>query len=164
MAGTVTARCSLSMRCDTPWQSLSCDGSTVRREPFTLKRAQNTAFSACSAPADCAGRPVTAVPTTDGIASMRISLVTPLYKSAPHIEELYRRSVAAMTQITPDYEIIFVNDGSPDNSLGIAINIPNTDHRVKVVDLSKNYGKHPALLASLQESPLGIAYSFATAI
>lgn len=95
---------------------------------------------------------------------MRISLVTPLYKSAPHIEELYRRSVAAMTQITPDYEIIFVNDGSPDNSLGIAINIPNTDHRVKVVDLSKNYGKHPALLASLQESPLGIAYSFATAI
>jgi putative glycosyltransferase len=83
---------------------------------------------------------------------MRISLVTPLYKSAPYIEELYTRAVATITDITPDYEIVFVNDASPDDSLSVAVAIAKRDDRVRVVDLSQNYGQHPALLAGLQEA------------
>jgi putative glycosyltransferase len=83
---------------------------------------------------------------------MRLSLVTPLYRSAPHIEELYRRAVAVMTAITPDYEIIFVNDGSPDDGLEIAKRLADTDPRVTVIDLSRNFGQHPATVTGLRAS------------
>ena len=56
---------------------------------------------------------------------MKISVVTPLYGSAPYIEELHRRTVAAIQAIgANDYEIIFVNDNGPDNSLVLGVTIP----------------------------------------
>lgn len=82
----------------------------------------------------------------------RISVVTPLYRSAPYIEELHRRLVATVRQITDDYEIILVNDGSPDDSLAIAKAIADRDPHVRVLDLSRNFGQHPATIAGLQEA------------
>lgn len=80
---------------------------------------------------------------------MRLSIVTTLFHSAPYIEEFYQRAKAAAQAITPDYEIIFVNDGSPDNSLEIAISLYERDKRVKIIDLSRNFGHHRAIMTGL---------------
>ena len=78
-----------------------------------------------------------------GETKMKLSIVTTLYYSAAYIEEFYRRISACVRQITHDYEIIFVNDGSPDDSLTLAVTLAvrlfEQDDLVKVVDLSRNF-------------------------
>lgn len=83
---------------------------------------------------------------------MKLSIVTTLYYSEKYIDEFYERILKAVKSITEDYEIIFVNDGSPDNSLNVALNIHNKDHNVKIVDLSRNFGHHKAMMAGLQKA------------
>jgi putative glycosyltransferase len=83
---------------------------------------------------------------------MRLSVVTTLYKSAACIEEFYRRATEAAGRITDDYEIVMVDDGSPDNSLDIACALANTDGRVRVVELSRNFGHHKALMTGLDHA------------
>lgn len=51
-----------------------------------------------------------------------------------------------------NYEIILVNDGSPDNSKSIALDICNSDSRVHLIDLSRNFGHHKAMKCGLQEA------------
>jgi len=80
---------------------------------------------------------------------MKLSIVTTLYRSAPYIEEFYRRICASAEQITRDFEIIFVNDGSPDQSLDKAVKLYEHDARVVVVDLSRNFGHHKAMMTGL---------------
>ncbi len=80
---------------------------------------------------------------------MKLSIVTTLYYSAPYIEEFYRRISDTAQKITRDYEIIFVNDGSPDNSLEIALYLYEKDEKVKVVDLSRNFGHYRAIFTGL---------------
>lgn len=80
---------------------------------------------------------------------MMLSIVTTLYNSAPYIEEFYDRVCAAASQITRDFEIIFVNDGSPDNSLEVALDLYRKDSRVGIVDLSRNFGHHKAIMTGL---------------
>ena len=83
---------------------------------------------------------------------MKLSVVTTMYRSAPYIKEFYEKVLKSAQKITDDYEIIFVNDGSPDNSLEVAVNIHNNDPKVKVVDLSRNFGHHKAILAGLSNA------------
>ena len=80
---------------------------------------------------------------------MKLSIVTTLYKSEAYIEEFYRRICSQASGITDDFEIIVVNDGSPDNSLSVSVGLAKTDKRVKVVDLSRNFGHHKAMMAGL---------------
>ncbi len=80
---------------------------------------------------------------------MEFSIVTSLYCSAPYLEEFYRRICAEVEKVSDEFEIILVNDGSPDNSLEIAISLHEKDHRVKVVDLSRNFGHHIAMFTGL---------------
>ncbi len=80
---------------------------------------------------------------------MKISIVTTLYRSAPYLKEFHERVRSSALEITHDYEIIFVNDGSPDNSLDVAVEIHQTDPHVKVVDLSRNFGHHKAMMTGL---------------
>ena len=51
-----------------------------------------------------------------------------------------------------DYEIVLVNDGSPDNSLDLAIQLAESDGHVVVVDLSRNFGHHKAMIAGLEHA------------
>ncbi len=83
---------------------------------------------------------------------MTLSIVTTLYCSAPHLEEFYRRASAAAETITSDYEIVFVNDGSPDDSLLIALELFERDPRVRVVDLARNFGHHKAMMTGLRHA------------
>ena len=83
---------------------------------------------------------------------MKLSIVTTLYKSGAYIEEFHRRASEAAQRITDDYEIVMVDDGSPDNSLDVACAIARTDSRVRVVELSRNFGHHKAMMAGLDHS------------
>lgn len=81
---------------------------------------------------------------------MKLSIVTTLYRSALYIEEFHQRASAAAQQLVGnDYEIVFVNDGSPDNSLDVAIAVSNSDNHAVVVDLSRNFGHHKAMMTGL---------------
>jgi putative glycosyltransferase len=83
---------------------------------------------------------------------MDLSIVTTLYRSAPYLEEFYARARAAAEAITSDFEIIFVNDGSPDNSLEVALSLFEKDGRVKVVDLARNFGHHKPMMTGIADA------------
>lgn len=91
-------------------------------------------------------------PCADDSARVDLSIVTCMYKSALFLESFYDRISRAATQITPNFEIIFVNDGSPDNSLEVALKLQEIDPRVVVVDLSCNFGQHKAVMTALRHS------------
>jgi putative glycosyltransferase len=80
---------------------------------------------------------------------MDISVVTTMYRSAPYIEEFCRRAAAAARAISGSYEIVIVNDGSPDNALELAVALHRADQHIRVVDLSRNFGHHKALMTGL---------------
>lgn len=80
---------------------------------------------------------------------MNLSVITTMYRSEPYIEEFYSRMTMAARMLTEDYEIIFVNDGSPDDSLARALRLFSKDPKVKVVDFSRNFGHHKAMMTGL---------------
>lgn len=81
---------------------------------------------------------------------MKLSIVATLYQSAAYVAQFHQRASAAAQQLVGDaYEIILVNDGSPDNSLDIAVQLTQSDHHVAVVDLSRNFGHHKAMMTGL---------------
>lgn len=80
---------------------------------------------------------------------MNLSIVSTMYLSAPYLDEFYRRTCATAKKITQDYEILLVNDGSPDESLDIAIALHEQDPRVRVIDLSRNFGHHKAMMTGI---------------
>lgn len=89
---------------------------------------------------------------------MRLSIVTTLYQSAPTLLEFYERIKSEAAEITGDHEIILVNDGSPDESLAMAIALHERDARVRVIDLSRNFGEHQAITAGLQHARGDLVY------
>ena len=89
------------------------------------------------------------VPTRGRIARPALSIVTSLYQSAAHVREFHRRVSLAIADRGLDAEIIMVNDGSPDDSLRHALQAQAEDRRVCVVDLSRNFGHHKALMTGL---------------
>ncbi|HVO33045.1 MAG TPA: glycosyltransferase family 2 protein [Elusimicrobiota bacterium] len=82
----------------------------------------------------------------------KISIVTSMYRSADTIQEFCRRAGEAARRITPEYEIVLVNDGSPDNALELALDQWREDPNIVVVDLARNVGQHRALLTGLAQS------------
>jgi putative glycosyltransferase len=83
---------------------------------------------------------------------MKLSIVTTLYKSAAYVEEFHRRATEAALRITDDFEIVMVDDGSPDDSLAIACALARKDSRLRVVELSRNFGHHKALMSGLDHA------------
>ena len=84
---------------------------------------------------------------------MRLSVVTTLYRSVDYIAEFHDRiTKEARKHAGDDYEIILVNDGSPDNTLELAIGLTHTDPHVIVVDLSRNFGHHKAMMTGLAQA------------
>ena len=80
---------------------------------------------------------------------MQLSIVSTLYRSAPHLQEFYRRIRAAAASLTDEFEIVLVNDGSPDASLEIALSLFREDPHVRVIDLARNFGHHKAMMTGL---------------
>ena len=77
---------------------------------------------------------------------MSVSLVTTLYRSGPYVDEFVARCLALMGA---DDELVLVDDGSPDSSLALARERAAIDSRIIVVELTRNFGHHLAILAGL---------------
>lgn len=78
------------------------------------------------------------------------SLIIPVYNEEGLIDELASRAVKAVELFTPNYEILFINDGSTDSTLQKLIEVRKRFARVKIVDLSKNFGHQAAFTAGLE--------------
>jgi len=78
-----------------------------------------------------------------------ISIVSPEYKGARMVEELVERIKKSVSTITEDFEIILVNDASPDNTWVEIVKACANNPKVKGLDLSRNFGQHNAITAGL---------------
>ncbi len=75
------------------------------------------------------------------------SVVVPLYNEALVVNELYSRLTRTMSQTGLYYELVFIDDGSSDNTLELIKDIAGKDSKVMVVELRRNFGQTPALAA-----------------
>lgn len=82
----------------------------------------------------------------------QISIVSPVYRAENIVETFIERVVDAVTKITPDYEIILVDDGSSDRSWEKIRKICRANTKVRGIRLSRNFGQHVAINACLEFS------------
>ncbi|MBQ3786788.1 MAG: glycosyltransferase family 2 protein [Lachnospiraceae bacterium] len=81
----------------------------------------------------------------------KISIIVPVYYNSDTLELLYNDMKEKILPKLGDYEIVFTDDGSKDNSWEIMNSIREKDPNVKCVKLSRNFGEHAALLAGLSQ-------------
>lgn len=81
-----------------------------------------------------------------------LSIVATLYGSAPYIDEFVRRSIASAEALATPWEIVLVDDGSPDESLPRARVAADRHPGVRVVELSRNFGHHRAMMIGLGQA------------
>lgn len=79
-----------------------------------------------------------------------ISVASPVYCCAGCLEDLCRRLQGALDTITANYEIVLVNDASPDNSWEVIRRLCAADARIRGIALSRNFGQHSAIAAALE--------------
>jgi len=98
-------------------------------------------------------------PTQSSPAATGLSIVIPLWNEAAGLRQLHERvsAVAARLRDTRGVpvEIVYVNDGSRDDTEKVALSLPAQDADVQVVSLSRNFGKEAALLAGLEHARRG---------
>ncbi|NOH70732.1 glycosyltransferase family 2 protein [Vibrio pectenicida] len=80
---------------------------------------------------------------------IEISVVIPVYGCCESLYLLYDRLKNTLDSITENFEIIMVNDASPDKSWNVIKELSEEDSRVKGIKLSRNFGQHPAIKAGL---------------
>jgi len=81
-----------------------------------------------------------------------LSVVTPVYMAEACLKELCQRLVAALEPISPHFEIIMVEDASPDHSWDIITQIAEEEPRCKGIRFTRNFGQHFAITAGLAEA------------
>ncbi len=81
-----------------------------------------------------------------------VSVVIPVFNNANSLVELTRRLKLSLDEMLGEYEIIFINDGSQDNSNLILRDIASSQSKVKVITLSRNFGQHPAICAGFEHA------------
>ncbi|MEL7256126.1 MAG: glycosyltransferase family 2 protein [Pseudomonadota bacterium] len=81
-----------------------------------------------------------------------LSIITTVYKSAGTIAEFTTRALAAAEKAGFEADLIVVDDGSPDASANLVREIVDQDPRVRLVELSRNFGHHRAMLAGLEQA------------
>src|SRR4051794_35121679 len=95
----------------------------------------------------------TSSPTnTPGIADPTVSVLVPVYNEAGNIPILSKRLLEAMDRSGYSFEIIMVNDGSCDNSLGELRAAATNRLDIKIISLRRNYGQTTALMAAIDQA------------
>ncbi len=84
--------------------------------------------------------------------TIAFSVVIPLYNEEQSLEELHRRLTDTLATLSDRFEMIFVDDGSIDNSFAVIKNLHQRDSRVKAVRFRKNFGKSTALSAGFKKA------------
>ena len=92
-----------------------------------------------------------------GGSERKVSIIVPCYNEASNIKRFYDCALEqlhfAQKQIPNlDYEFVFINDGSTDDTLEILENLASCDNRIRFIDFSRNFGKESAILAGLRHS------------
>ncbi len=82
----------------------------------------------------------------------KISVVTPVYGCCSSLTNLYDRLKDTLVTISDDFEIIMINDASPDDSWEVIKELAAQDKRVKGINLSRNFGQHKAITAGLDHA------------
>jgi polyisoprenyl-phosphate glycosyltransferase len=80
----------------------------------------------------------------------RLSVIVPVFNEESTLDSFFDRVLPLLEQTTPDYEIVCVNDGSSDRSLAALVRAHLACSRIKILDLSRNFGKEAALTAGLE--------------
>lgn len=83
---------------------------------------------------------------------MEISAVIPIYNEEGNIPQMYKRMSDVLSQISSEYEIIFVNDYSKDSSLSMIKELAKEDYHVRYISFSRNFGHQVAVSAGLDYS------------
>ena len=83
------------------------------------------------------------------MSNIKLSIVSPVYRAEKMVHMLVERIVKSVSTITEDFEIILVNDASPDASWSVIEYECAQDKRVKGINLSRNFGQHYAITAGL---------------
>src|SRR6187551_4005716 len=81
-----------------------------------------------------------------------LSIVIPIHNEEPSILPLYDRLTAVLEELQRPYEILFVDDASTDRSFELLANLVETDGRLKVIRLRRNFGQTAALAAGFDEA------------
>jgi polyisoprenyl-phosphate glycosyltransferase len=81
-----------------------------------------------------------------------VSVVVPFYNEIQNVRPLYIRLCAALERADISWELVCVNDGSRDGTLAALVRLQREDSRVRVHDLSRNFGKEAALTAGLDQA------------
>ena len=80
---------------------------------------------------------------------LELSVVTMLYRSEAYLREFHARALSAAGRLTPSFELVYVDDGSPDASAATVRELAAGDPRVVLVELSRNFGHHRAAVAGI---------------
>ena len=81
-----------------------------------------------------------------------LSVVIPIYNEEMNIRKLYQRLCSALEALGATWEVVYVNDGSKDLSLSILQGLAETDHHVKYIDFSRNFGHQLAITAGIEHA------------
>ena len=81
-----------------------------------------------------------------------ISFVLPVYDEEANLEELHAKITDVMRGRDDDYEMVFVDDGSKDGSIGVLSRLRRDDARIRIVQLRRNFGKAAAYSAGFSHA------------
>ena len=81
-----------------------------------------------------------------------LSLVIPVYNESGNLVELYERILKVLETLNKDYEIIFINDGSQDDSLDVLKNIQKNNERILIINFRRNFGQTAAFAAGFDHA------------
>src|SRR5687767_15930058 len=88
-------------------------------------------------------------PLTPAVAAPEVSVFLPVYNEEPNLRPLHAKLDAALKSLGRSAEIVYVDDGSTDGSLKVLREVAESDKRVRVVALRRNYGQTAAMAAGI---------------
>ena len=80
---------------------------------------------------------------------MKYSIIIPVFNEEENIQKLFKRLFQVVSRLSSDFELIFINDGSKDNTLQLVKDLAATEPKVKYINLSRNFGHQIAVSAGL---------------
>jgi glycosyltransferase involved in cell wall biosynthesis len=85
-------------------------------------------------------------------ARLRLSVIVPFYNESENIARMYQAILGAVEPLGVPFEMVFVDDGSKDDTLEIATRLARTDPRLRVIKFRRNFGQTPAMAAGIEHA------------
>jgi len=130
----------------------------VRRDPALKKnnalniRRKSQAADSMSDYASARTGTIARIPIQMSELSPKLSVIVPFYNEQDNIARMHAALLEALDPLDISYEMLFVDDGSKDSTLSIAIELAQTDPRLRVVKFRRNYGQTAAMAAGIEHA------------